>query len=74
MGNINVNRELCVGSGWCVLTAPEVFTLDEEGKSRATQVADSQLETARDAAGLCPVEAIEVTAGQELSRGDQQGE
>jgi len=30
---IEVDRDLCIGSGDCVDSAPEVFALDDEGKA-----------------------------------------
>lgn len=62
---IRADRELCIGSGMCTLTAPEVFDQDsEDGLVRLLRTglprAHPDLEAARDAAGVCPAEAISV--------------
>ncbi|MET9296132.1 ferredoxin [Streptomyces sp. NPDC003077] len=66
--NIDIDRGLCIGSGQCVLNAPEVFTQDDDGLSallpegtRTTGHSDDPL--AREAAHACPVQAITVTDG-----------
>jgi ferredoxin len=58
--SVHINREVCVGSGWCAITAPEVFTVDDAGKSRLLQKPNSIDKLVRDAAALCPVEAIRI--------------
>lgn len=55
---IRIDRERCVGAGNCLVSAPTVFTLDEDGKAELLDpgsVDDDQLWTA---AELCPTEAI----------------
>jgi ferredoxin len=55
-----VDADLCCGYGECVLTAPELFGLGEDGTSHVvTQPqADGQRESAHKAADLCPAGAI----------------
>jgi len=47
-----VDKELCSGSGICIETCPEIFQLDEQGKTSAkNEYVSSELEQAcRDAA------------------------
>ncbi|MFI0975756.1 ferredoxin [Streptomyces sp. NPDC021093] len=60
---VRADRERCLGAGMCVLTAPEVFDQDTEDglvlllRTRLPHT-DRDLEDAREAAGLCPAEAI----------------
>jgi ferredoxin len=62
---VRADRDRCVGSGMCTLTAPEVFDQDtQEGlvvllRNRLHR-ADPDTEAAREAEGLCPAEAIRV--------------
>ncbi|MFD3513424.1 ferredoxin [Streptomyces sp. NPDC058657] len=62
---VRVDRERCIGAGMCALTAPSVFDQDvEEGlvlllRTRVPH-ADPDAEAAREAAGMCPGEAISV--------------
>lgn len=55
--SIKVDQEKCVGCGMCVGLCPEVFVMNESGKS---QVIGNNEECAKEAASACPVEAISV--------------
>ncbi|MET0418322.1 MAG: ferredoxin [Actinoplanes sp.] len=59
-----VDAGACIGAGLCVLTAPDIFTQDPE--DGIATVADPDLppeaaEAVREAAAICPVEAIELS-------------
>ncbi len=55
---IEVDRALCIGSGDCVESAPDVFELDAEDKARVMDPDGAPLDDVLDAAGNCPVTAI----------------
>ncbi|MFJ6748952.1 ferredoxin [Streptomyces sp. NPDC091266] len=60
---ITIEKDLCIGAGQCALTAPRVFTQDDDGFSallpgQEDGAGDPLL---REAARACPVSAIEVT-------------
>jgi ferredoxin len=55
---ITVDRALCIGSGDCVDTAPDVFQLDEEDKAVVVDPDGASLDDVIAAAGNCPVAAI----------------
>jgi ferredoxin len=55
---IEVDRGLCIGSGDCVDTAPDVFELDEEDKARVIDPDGAPYDVVVEAAGNCPVTAI----------------
>ncbi|MFK8850237.1 ferredoxin [Streptomyces sp. Ac-502] len=60
---IDIDTSVCIGSGQCALTAPGVFTQDDEGFSallpgREDGAGDPLV---REAARACPVQAITVT-------------
>ena len=55
---IEVDRQLCIGSGDCVDTAPDVFQLDDEDKAVVVDPDGAPLDDVIDAAGNCPVSAI----------------
>ncbi len=55
---IRVDRALCIGSGDCVDTAPDVFELDEEDKAVVIDPNGAPLDVVLEAAGNCPVTAI----------------
>ncbi len=57
---VKPSAEKCIGSGNCVMTAPDYFDLDDDGivvvQRAVVAQADDQL--VRDAADRCPVAAI----------------
>jgi ferredoxin len=55
---INVDRALCIGSGDCVDTAPDVFQLDDEDKAIVIDPDGASVDDVIAAAGNCPVAAI----------------
>lgn len=61
-----IDRERCIGAGQCVLTAPDVFTQDDDGFSdllpgREDGAGDPLL---REALRACPVQAISLEEDQ----------
>jgi ferredoxin len=61
---ITVDRALCIGSGDCVDTAPDVFQLDDEDKAVVVDADGASVDDVIAAAGNCPVAAIFV-AGED---------
>lgn len=55
---IVVDRGLCIGSGDCVDSAPNVFELDSEDKARVIDPDGDPLDMVVDAGMNCPVTAI----------------
>jgi ferredoxin len=55
---ITVDRALCIGSGDCVDTAPDVFQLDDEDKAVVVDADGAPVDDVIAAAGNCPVSAI----------------
>jgi len=55
---IEVDRGLCIGSGDCVDTSPNVFELDSEDKARVIDPDGDPTDLVVDAAMNCPVTAI----------------
>jgi ferredoxin len=58
---ITVDRALCIGSGDCVDSAPDVFQLDDEDKAVVVDPDGASVDDVVTAAGNCPVSAIFVT-------------
>jgi ferredoxin len=61
---VTVDRALCIGSGDCVDTAPDVFQLDDEDKAVVVNPDGAPVDDVIEAARNCPVSAIFV-AGEE---------
>ncbi|MGW2209798.1 ferredoxin [Streptomyces sp. NPDC001781] len=61
--DIEIDKHLCIGAGQCALTAPRVFTQDDDGYSTLLPGAEDGAGSTmlREAARACPVGAITVT-------------
>ena len=59
---ITVDRALCIGSGDCVDTAPDVFQLDDEDKAVVVNPDGASVDDVIEAARNCPVSAIFVAS------------
>ncbi|MFD7069084.1 ferredoxin [Streptomyces sp. NPDC059913] len=59
---ISIDQGRCIGAGQCALTAPKVFTQDDDGFSELLPDYEEALDgpTVREAARVCPVQAITV--------------
>ena len=55
---VTVDRSLCIGSGDCVDTAPDVFQLDDEDKAVVVDPDGAPLDDVLTAARNCPVSAL----------------
>jgi ferredoxin len=63
--HVDVDRELCIGSGTCVRLAPGAFALDDEEISVVVDPDAAGEGKLRLAAEACPTEAIRIVdAGQ----------
>lgn len=60
---ICVDRELCMNSGMCTQTAPDIFGMDEEGALiiLKEEVPEEHILAVEDAAACCPVSALQLT-------------
>jgi len=61
--SISIDREACIGAGQCALTAPGVFTQDDDGYSELLPGKEDGGgdPLVREAARACPVSAITVS-------------
>lgn len=55
---IEVDRDLCIGAGTCVVVAPKTFDLDDELKAIVINPKGNDEDTIIEAAKVCPVFAI----------------
>lgn len=60
---IEIDLDICIGAGQCVLTAPGVFTQDDDGFSTLLPGLEDGAgdPMVREAARACPVSAITVS-------------
>jgi ferredoxin len=67
---IVVDRELCMGSGMCIVYAPATFEHDDETKAVVVDPAGDPIESIRNAVQACPTSAITlVTENENESEG-----
>ncbi|MFI5807894.1 ferredoxin [Streptomyces sp. NPDC051561] len=61
---IDIDTDVCIGAGQCAMTAPTVFTQDDDGLSELLpgQEDGGGSPLVREAARACPVGAIAVVA------------
>ncbi len=55
---VTIDRELCMGSGLCVMYAPESFAHDDESKAVVIDASAARLEEIQIAIDACPTSAI----------------
>jgi ferredoxin len=56
-----VNKDLCTGCGLCVSTCPDVFEMGQDvAEVKGDSVPEAALDSAKEAAQNCPVEAITI--------------
>jgi len=61
MAKYQINKEKCIGCGYCTSVCPEVFELGEDGKSKIKEGADLEKNKGciKEAKEGCPAGAIE---------------
>jgi len=58
---VTVDEETCIGCEVCVDTCPEVFEMvDDKARVKNNEVPKDVVESCREAAENCPVEAIQI--------------
>jgi ferredoxin len=62
---VEVDQEMCIGSGNCVEVAKGVFQLNDEDKAEVVDPTAQDIETLRKAEEQCPVAAILVEVDSE---------
>ena len=55
-----VDRDLCCSNGLCVVSAPDVFRLEDIDLEYDPEPDESQRERVEEAAEMCPTQAISI--------------
>jgi ferredoxin len=63
--SIEVDRELCMGSGVCTLYAPGTFAQDDAAKAIVVDPAGDPLDVIRNAVEACPTRALRLVVDRE---------
>ncbi|XVQ11476.1 ferredoxin [Spirillospora sp. CA-255316] len=69
---VTVDRELCLGSGMCIVYAPETFAHDDEAKAVVVDPAADSLDALQTVVDACPTGAIRLAT--KASDTDEAGE
>ncbi len=64
---VEVDRELCMGTGACVYTAPTVFDLGDDAIARVVGEVDGADQRLRDAVAECPMGALRLVPAEETA-------
>jgi ferredoxin len=59
--HVEIDRDVCMGSGNCVFQAPGTFELDDDGIAVVLDATAAPEESVRIAAARCPSKAITVS-------------
>jgi ferredoxin len=59
--HVEIDRDVCMGSGNCIFQAPGAFELDDDGIATVVDPGAAPEESVRTAAARCPSRAITVT-------------
>ena len=59
---VEVNKDICIGCGLCTNIAPDVFSMNDEGKAKAIdgEIAEKDQPLVEEAVNSCPVSAIKI--------------
>ena len=63
--SVTVDRELCMGSGTCIVYAPATFVHDDETKATVIDPPGDPLEAIRTAVEACPTSALRLLIDEE---------
>jgi ferredoxin len=65
MPEIKVDRDLCMGSGMCIVYAPGTFAHDDETKAIVVDPEGDPIDAIRNAVQACPTSAITLVTENE---------
>ena len=60
MPEIKIDRELCLGSGMCMVYAPSTFAHDGQTKAVVTDPNGDPIDAIRNAVQACPTNALQL--------------
>lgn len=62
---VTVDRELCLGSGMCIVYAPHTFAHDEHTKATVVDPRGDPIDAIRNAVEACPTSALQLATDEE---------
>jgi ferredoxin len=67
--SVTVDRDLCMGSGMCIVYAPGTFEHDKETKAVVIDPAGDPLDAIRTAVEACPTSALRLVIDENEGEG-----
>ncbi len=67
--SIDVDRDLCMGSGMCIVYTPATFAHDDETKAVVVDPAGDPIDAIRNAVQACPTSAIRLVINENDDEG-----
>ena len=67
---IEIDRELCMGSGMCIVYAPGTFAHDEHTKAVVVDPAGEPIDAIRNAVQACPTSALRLVINENNDEGE----
>ncbi|MCY3578554.1 MAG: ferredoxin [bacterium] len=64
--SIDIDRESCIGSGVCLVYAPNTFAHDDDAKAVVVDGATDDLESVQNAVQGCPTRALRLIVEEEV--------
>jgi ferredoxin len=65
--SIEVDRDLCMGSGMCIVYAPATFAHDEQTKAIVVDPAGDPIDAIRNAVQACPTSALRLVTDDNMT-------
>jgi ferredoxin len=70
--SLEVDRDLCMGSGMCIVYAPATFAHDEHTKAVVVDPAGDPIDAIRNAVQACPTSALRLVT--DVGHGNEKDE
>jgi ferredoxin len=67
--SVEIDRELCMGSGMCIVYAPGTFAHDEQTKAVVVDSAGDPIDAIRTAVQACPTSALRLVLDDDNDEG-----
>ena len=67
--SVEVDRELCMGSGMCIVYAPATFAHDEQTKAVVVDPMGDPIDAIRNAVQACPTSALRLVFDEDNREG-----
>jgi ferredoxin len=67
--SVEVDRELCMGSGMCIVYAPATFAHDEQTKAVVVDPVGDPIDAIRNAVQACPTSALRLVFDEDNGEG-----